>query len=944
MNHMGFPPLFPRLCASVLLALLCAWPAAAAEGDNDGYEAALQLLNKGDTVEAAIALKNGLRADPRHVPSIVLLGEIYLDNGLWSASETAFRQALGLGADPAGVYPLLARSLLAQRRARDLLDELSVAVVAPERRPEIHALRGEAHLALGEIDDLAAEIAQADADTYSLQLLRISLALHQQQLDQAESVAQQLLRDVPYRTESWNAAASVAHAGGDVEAALTRYGRAIEVDARNGDARIGRMSLLVDLHRETEIGADLEFFAAYHPSEPRANYFRALFLTRQGDEKGAEEALYESLSVISQLHEDQLRGGNRTLLILATLAHYGLGQFNSVVERARAYLVRDPAHEGVRKLLADGLIRTGRHGEAFVELRPLLGPEQRDPSILVLGATAKSKLRDYEGASQLLEQAMRISNLPDIATRRANMEIGAGRMERGTSILRALLEENPAYGSAGIALVVAYMSAGAHQEAIATAQAFLRNDPENLAVRNLLGVALSETGQTDRAEEIFAACVSRDDTFAPAVVNLSRLYRANGRLAEAAAEIARLLEQRPASTDLLVERSRIHLAQDALPEALRTARAAHDLNRDDLAVGTHLVELLFLDGNLAAIDRLTAQFERRHPREPEALVLRARYLIRAGDRIAARSALKRMQGAAGSDLDWLMRVAELQAGLSLHGDAAATLASAAHYHPAALPPVLGQIESYLRANRAQDAARVVAASVRFENDPAFALLRGETYLANREPALALAAFDHPQLQASPLAAVRGSHALAMLGRLPEAEARLRSFLADHPDDAPALEALADLLLGTGRYEDATDLYQRLVVEQTDLARLHNNLAVSLERQDRFDAAIAAARRAVALEPGSASSNDTLGWVLFRAGRPADALPHLREANVRDWTDPQIRVHLARCLASLGRPAEALTVLREGVERSMGFAQHAGVAELIEELTNATDIPTDAGAG
>jgi tetratricopeptide (TPR) repeat protein len=76
-----------------------------------------------------------------------------------------------------------------------------------------------------------------------------------------------------------------------------------------------------------------------------------------------------------------------------------------------------------------------------------------------------------------------------------------------------------------------------------------------------------------------------------------------------------------------------------------------------------------------------------------------------------------------------------------------------------------------------------------------------------------------------------------------------------------------------------------------------------DRTDRHEEALGYIERALALKPDSAAIIDSKGWVLFRLGRPAEALPHLERAFALD-ANAEIGAHLGEVLWALGRRDEA----------------------------------------
>ena len=92
-----------------------------------------------------------------------------------------------------------------------------------------------------------------------------------------------------------------------------------------------------------------------------------------------------------------------------------------------------------------------------------------------------------------------------------------------------------------------------------------------------------------------------------------------------------------------------------------------------------------------------------------------------------------------------------------------------------------------------------------------------------------------------------------------------------------------------------------------------------------------ARQAIALAPGNAAINDTLGWILVETGKPGEALGYLREASAREYGNPRFRYHLAVCLNELGRSAEARRELLVALEQGRRFDDRTAAEQLLAAL-------------
>ena len=116
----------------------------------------------------------------------------------------------------------------------------------------------------------------------------------------------------------------------------------------------------------------------------------------------------------------------------------------------------------------------------------------------------------------------------------------------------------------------------------------------------------------------------------------------------------------------------------------------------------------------------------------------------------------------------------------------------------------------------------------------------------------------------------------------------RALMWERQDDIVAAEA---------------DLRRILVIAPDNVAAL-NALGYTLaDRTQRYREALALIDRARVAEPGNAAIIDSYGWVLFRLGKPREALEHLRHAFALQQ-DPDIATHLGQVLWHLGRKEEA----------------------------------------
>ena len=99
-------------------------------------------------------------------------------------------------------------------------------------------------------------------------------------------------------------------------------------------------------------------------------------------------------------------------------------------------------------------------------------------------------------------------------------------------------------------------------------------------------------------------------------------------------------------------------------------------------------------------------------------------------------------------------------------------------------------------------------------------------------------------------------------------------------------------------------FRRILVSTPDDVNTLNALGYTLaDRTTRYKEALELIDRARVAAPGNAAIVDSYGWVLFRLGRNAEALDHLRRAFTLQ-KDPDIASHLGQVLWVMGRKDEA----------------------------------------
>ncbi len=193
---------------------------------------------------------------------------------------------------------------------------------------------------------------------------------------------------------------------------------------------------------------------------------------------------------------------------------------------------------------------------------------------------------------------------------------------------------------------------------------------------------------------------------------------------------------------------------------------------------------------------------------------------------------------------------------------------------------------------------------------------GDLAAAERELAAAVAALP-PGVRASAPLRMQLGVVQAHAGRPEAAEATLRAAVAADRRFPPAAGALAELLTGQGRAEEAVKLLEPLRnVPDYAVANAH---ADALKALDRKAEAAEQHRRAVALEPNNAVAWHNLAGAEGDLQRFAAAEAATAKARALGLDAPETWLVRARALAGLDRLDEAEAAYREVLKRRPDYA-------------------------
>ncbi len=933
-----------RLALALSFSVSLALPLAAmAAGDPKAarlYEDALQRFEKRDVNGAIVQLKNALQVDKTLLPVHVLLGRALLANSDVIGAEVAFNEALRLGVNRAEVVVPLSRAVLGQGKRQQLFDDprfatsgLPPGVRAPLllQLASAHADLGRAREALAAVEEARA-IEPASADSY---LAEVPIRIRARQFTEAAAAADRAIALAPGLAEALYLRASVAHAQSNLVEAQAGYSRALRSQPDHFESLLARAGIALDQNRLPEAKLDVSAARRSQPRDPRAVYLSALIAEREGDPKAARAALAEITTLIDPLLPAFLRYRPQ-LLILGGLAHHGLGQF----EKARPYfeiIQRDQPGSPVAKLLAQIHLNEKNADRAVEVLDTYLRSHPRDVQALNLLASAHMSAGRHARASQILQDALATRDDPQLRTLLGLSLASAGRTTDALAPLEAAYARDPGQLQAGVALVGLYLrdrTPRGGRRAIEVAEALVKRQPTQPGLHNLLGQARLQTGDLARARASFDEAARLDPAFVAPRLNLARLDMRNNQLDSAATRLAMLLKADDKNVDVLTELGRLAERRGQTDEATRYfSKAADHSAPNDLQPSLTLLDYHLRGDRVEGAQEALKRLNGKAPDDLQTLVANARVSLAAKNPEAARGALVRASRQANFDAPAQTSIALLQLAAGDPRNAAYSVEKALQGDPAHLPAQALQVDALVQQGElapAEAKAREII-STRPQASVGHALL-GDVAAARGDAAAALEAYRRAhQMEPSSQSLLRLMRVQATQD--PQAAAALaEQWLRSRPQDLAVRRALADGYASRGNMPAARTAYEQLLKQAPNNAEALNNYAHVLLRLKDVAGAQRAAAQALAARPDAPHIVGTAGWMAFQGGQTDRALQLLRDARLRDPSNPETRFYLASVLASAGRGSEAREELQAALRTGGGsFASAREAQALLDTL-------------
>jgi putative PEP-CTERM system TPR-repeat lipoprotein len=721
------------------------------------------------------------------------------------------------------------------------------------------------------------------------------------------------------------------------------------------------------LRRGDLVGAEQNFARALELGADSSIVELSLLRALVGQAKFAE-----ALELIETRGLPRSASDTGEVAVLQAAAYRGLDQAERAIEVYRAALAIDPAALDVRTDLASTLLALGRADEARGLITAVLSDEPNYTPALLLRGGLEAAAVQYAAAEATLQQVVNLEQVAAAPTQRYTLamaqlievQIALGKLDAAAANADAFLARGGRNLFARYSKALVEVEQGNLTGAEQRLEALVAEAPQFWPSHRLLGVINTRQDQLGQATMYLRTAVTNNPSDAAARVQLAELYVRQGDLdaartlmegspvaeseglflafagsvsqraglqEQAESLFERSEQQAPGNLQELLGLSRLYTSAGEFERAIRVLQSSALEDEQSQLLSDYLLTLIHIrQGNLEAADAAAQRLEKRGQ---TAIVanLRGMVALLRGDAARARGLFARALEIEPRNVVAMVNLARVAVLENDGGSAEQYLRRALEIDPAQPETLAGLTQ--LAAARG-DFAAANSLLARMPESAARMRLEGELFAREGRFDEASQVFARLfTLQPSEALALRAYETARRAGRV-DADAQLRQWHADHPDDPATNFALANATLERGELEEATRRYEAVIARRANDPVTLNNLAwLYGARND--PRAIETGERAITAAPNNPSIADTLGWLYVQDGDAARALPLLTRAAEALPDQREVSYHWAVALADTGDTAKAIEILERLTSDGQEFDSRAEAVRRLSDLRRRT---------
>jgi len=886
-------------------------------------------LEKNQRNAAIIELKNALQKSAKNNEARVLLADVYLEQGYFSAAEKELRRAEELGVPQKDLMISLAKAIIGMGRSKDAIADIRVNEnYPPKTKAQLHYLLGKAQLNMANLDAATNEFRGAIKASKDSPYAMLSQAL----IEYANTNYKE--------SEEWIAKAEQQGLVGDVEIDVVRGDLAmtqgdfikaekylaaiVKRQPYNIPVKVVYALSFINQDKYQQANEVIDFLLRELPELPVANYMKAVVAYKQKDYSGAKTYSENALSRAPAYLSSRL---------IAGAANYGVHNYEQANEHLKTFISAQPNHIPARKLLAATQLKLGFSGEAAKTLGDVEIENINDSKLIEAIGLASIKSGNVDAAKEYLSKASDL--LPESAPTKARLgflNISSGDTQKGIEDLAEAIRLDPQLQEAELALALTYIRLGNYEKALQITSNVQNKHPASSHGYTLEGVIKSLQGEVDKAIGLFkkALQVVPGDVLASSY--MAAVHVKKNEFDKARQYLLTALNSNKGNLQTLIQLAQLEYqasndskAVDYLNRAIESNPAAA---QPRIMLGRYYLRKREPINALEAASKVLDRIEDANILE---IVGRAQLQLgRGGDAVV--SFKKLVQMVSGSPQShWNLARAYTKTGD--FSAAEASLNAALAINPEHKPSLYQKVK-ILAASKQVDKAKLVLDK----------LLKEESDNTYVQELVAIIAFIEKDFEKSikyyekalvkrsnNILTIRLATALHHSGNKEESFSVLSKWLNKYPEDLLTRKTYADALLNEKNYIRAKNEYLRVVEKDKGNISVLNNLAWVTMQLNELDEALGYIGQARVRVQDNPIINDTLASILIKKKDYKQALMLLRTASGKAPANLDIQFHLAQALSGVGKKSEAVNILKKITDSKNNYSEHDNALKLLKEM-------------
>jgi tetratricopeptide (TPR) repeat protein len=764
-------------------------------------------------------------------------------------------------------------------------------------------------------------------------------------------------------------------AAGNFEKARVEFQNALQIEPKDGEARFENGVVDEKLGNIREAAQFYQGAIDINPEHLRARanlarlYLfsgapdRALELIKPVIEKHPDDAQLLTIRAAVRLQQKDVSGAQSDAERAVQLAPDNedaaavlSGLYNSIGEAAKGRALleqaikRIPSSVDLRLALSQMYASENRQAESEAILVDLVRLRPSEKAHRIRLAQYYARLSQPDAAERTLregikllpsERDLKIALIDFLAARRTR--------EAAETELKAMIAAEPKDIELKFALAKLYENLNEVRQAEAVYRSVIDSEKleaAGLTARSRLAALLALRNDTKGAEKLVNEALAKNPRDNDALILRGNIALANKDPKAAIGDLRAVLRDQPNATGVLRALARAHVANGEPAIAEETMRRAVEANPKDASVRLDFAQLLSQLGKAEQAKPLLAELVKQQPDNIAALDAQFRVGMMTKDLVIAKSAADGLVAtrptiAAGYLYQGMIAEAEKRA-----DDALRLYTRATELQPEAPDAMQAQARMLVALRRLPDALKHLDELIaRFPKSSVAPSVKGELLMAAGRASEAQNAFKiaiertpkwwppYRALAQAQLALKESDAAVATL--------RNGQSLVEQPDTLGS--DLGSLLERLGKPDEAIRQYEEVVRRSPQSEVAANNLAMLLATYKSDGGSLDRAKDLASRFADSSNPAflDTYGWVLYKRGETAAAVPVLERVVAKSPDAPLARYHLGMAQSKAGSTADARDNLTKAVKSGAKFSGLDEAKATLEKLATVSTSTSSA---